>query len=84
MRESFSPDQLLALKVALGGRTWGAHALDLRFILKWWRWQVYLVLLAGVLRRSTSKAFVVGAQLLGQGGGICKSGTCAAVESIDL
>ena len=37
MRGSFSPDQLLALKVALGGRTWGAHALDLRWTLKLWR-----------------------------------------------
>ena len=39
LRGSFTPEQLLALKVALGGRTWGAHALDLRFTLKWWRWQ---------------------------------------------
>ena len=37
MRGSFSDDQLLALKVALGGRTWGAHAIDARFTLKWWR-----------------------------------------------
>ena len=35
MRGSFTPEQLLALKVALGGRTWGAHALDLRLTLKW-------------------------------------------------
>lgn len=53
MRGSFTPEQLLALKVALGGRTWGAHALDLRFTLKWWRWQVYLVL-AGRNRRTLS------------------------------
>lgn len=51
MRGSFSPEQLLALKVALGGRTWGTHALDLRFTLKWWRWQYYCVLLAGRNRR---------------------------------
>ena len=51
MRGSFTPEQLLALKVALGGRTWGAHALDLRFTLKWWRWQYYFVLLAGRNRR---------------------------------
>ena len=51
MRASFTPDQLLALKVALGGRSWGTHALDLRFTLKWWRWQYYFVLLAGRNRR---------------------------------
>ena len=51
MRGSFTPDQLLALKVALGGRSWGTHALDLRFTLKWWRWQYYFVLLAGRNRR---------------------------------
>ena len=48
---SFSDEQLLALKVALGGRTWGSHTLDLRFTLKWWRWQYYCVLLAGRNRR---------------------------------
>ena len=52
MRESFSPDQLLALKVALGGRTWGAHALDMRWTLKLWRWQYYFVVLAGRNRRT--------------------------------
>lgn len=51
MRGSFSDEQLLALKIALGGRTWGTHALDLRFTLKWWRWQYYFVLLAGRNRR---------------------------------
>jgi len=51
MRGSFSEDQLLALKVALGGRTWGAHAVDARWTLKWWRWQYYFVFLAGRNRR---------------------------------
>jgi hypothetical protein len=51
MRSSFSPEQLVALKVALGGRTWGAHALDARWTLKWWRWQYYFVVLAGRNRR---------------------------------
>ncbi len=54
MRDSFSEAQLLALKVALGGRTWGAHAVDLRFTLKWWRWQYYVVLLLGRNRRVLS------------------------------
>lgn len=51
MRGSFSDEQLLALKVALGGRTWGAHAVDARWTLKWWRWQYYFVFLAGRNRR---------------------------------
>jgi hypothetical protein len=37
--------------VALGGRTWGAHAVDARWTLKWWRWQYYFVFLAGRNRR---------------------------------
>ena len=51
MRGSFSDAQLVALKVALGGRTWGAHAVDARWTLKWWRWQYYFVFLAGRNRR---------------------------------
>jgi hypothetical protein len=51
MRGSFNDEQLLALKVALGGRTWGAHAIDFRWTLKWWRWQYYFVFLAGRNRR---------------------------------
>ena len=54
MRGSFSDDQLLALKVALGGRSWGAHAVDARFTLKWWRWQYYFVFLAGRNKRALS------------------------------
>ena len=55
MRGSFSEDQLLALKVAVGGRTWGTHALDWRWTLKWWRWQLYFVFLAGRNRRTLSQ-----------------------------
>jgi hypothetical protein len=51
MGGSFSDAQLVALKVALGGRTWGAHAVDARWTLKWWRWQYYFVFLAGRNRR---------------------------------
>ena len=55
MRGSFSEDQLLALKVAVGGRTWGTHTLDWRWTLKWWRWQWYFVFLAGRNRRTLSQ-----------------------------
>jgi hypothetical protein len=54
MRASFSDEQLLALKVAVGGRSWGAHAVDLRWTLKWWRWQYYFVFLAGRNKRVLS------------------------------
>jgi hypothetical protein len=54
MRGSFSDAQLVALKVALGGRTWGAHAVDARWTLKWWRWQYYFVFLVGRNKRVLS------------------------------
>lgn len=54
MRGSFSTEQLVALKVALGGRTWGTHSVDLRWTMKWWRWQYYFVVLAGRNRRALS------------------------------
>lgn len=54
-RESFTPDQLMALKAALGGRAWGAHAVDIRWTLKFWRWRYYFVFLAGRNRRELSR-----------------------------
>ena len=51
MRASFNDEQLVVLKIALGGRAWGTHAVDARWTLKWWRWQYYFVLLAGRNRR---------------------------------
>jgi hypothetical protein len=54
MRSSFSDEQLLALKIAVGGRTWGTHVVDLRWTLKWWRWHYYFVFLTGRNRRNLS------------------------------
>ena len=54
-RATFSDEQLLALKAALGGRAWGVHALDIRWTLKFWRWRYYFVLLAGRNRRELSR-----------------------------
>jgi hypothetical protein len=54
-RETFSDEQLLALKVALGGRAWGVHAVDLRWTLRFWRSHYYFVLLAGRNRRELSR-----------------------------
>ena len=55
VRGTFSIDQLVALKIAVGGRAWGAHAVDMRWTWKIWRWQYYFVFLAGRNRRELSK-----------------------------
>ena len=52
---SFTDEQLLALKVALGGRTWGAHALDWRWTLSFWHWHYYGVFLLGRNRRTLTR-----------------------------
>ena len=54
-RDSFSDIQLQALKVALGARSWGAHAVDIRGTLGLWRWRYYYVFLAGRNIRSLSR-----------------------------
>ena len=54
MRATFSDAQLLALKLALGGRAWNQHAVDFRWTLKFWQWQYYLVVVAGRNRRTMS------------------------------
>lgn len=54
-RDSFSSDQLQALKIALGGRAWGVHSVDIRWTLRFWRWRYYFVLLAGRNRRELTR-----------------------------
>ncbi|HLA28057.1 MAG TPA: hypothetical protein VJZ49_09205 [Syntrophales bacterium] len=54
-RDTFSDAQLIGLKAALGGRTWGVHAIDIRHSLKFWRWHYYFVFLAGRNRRELSR-----------------------------
>lgn len=54
-RDSFSAAQLLALKVALAGRRWGRHALDVRGALSFWRWRYYYVVVLGRERRQLSR-----------------------------
>ena len=51
LRGSFTDEQLLALKLALGRRPWTTHPVDIRWTLKWWRWHYYFVFLAGRNRR---------------------------------
>lgn len=52
---TFSDGQLVALKAALGGRSWGVHAIDLRWTLSFWRWHYYLVFLAGRNHRALTR-----------------------------
>ncbi len=52
---TFSDEQFVALKAALGGRSWGAHAIDLRWALSFWHWHYYIVFLAGRNRRELSR-----------------------------
>ncbi|SEQ20201.1 MULTISPECIES: 3-phosphoshikimate 1-carboxyvinyltransferase [Pseudomonas] len=74
LKESFTEEQLQALKVAFGARQWGKHAVDLRATFKLWRWRYYCVFLVGRNRRDLSrrqhelsqmaKAFVIAVFLL--------------------
>jgi len=52
IRGGFSDDQLLALKMALSGRKWGTHAVDIRRSIGLWRRQYYFVFVAGKEMRS--------------------------------
>jgi len=49
---TFSDDQLLALKMALSGRKWGTHAVDIRRSIGFMRRQYYFVLVMGTERRA--------------------------------
>ncbi|BBB28934.1 3-phosphoshikimate 1-carboxyvinyltransferase [Neptunomonas japonica] len=55
LKESFSQEQLSALKVAFGARKWGQHKIDLRGTLRIWRWRYYFVFLAGRNKRDLTR-----------------------------
>lgn len=55
LKDSFTPEQLAALKVAFGARHWGRHKVDLRGTLRLGRWRYYFVFLAGRNRRDLSR-----------------------------
>ncbi|MFC3609271.1 3-phosphoshikimate 1-carboxyvinyltransferase [Stutzerimonas tarimensis] len=55
LQNSFTPEQLAALKVAFGARSWGRHKVDLRGTLRFGRWRYYFVFLAGRNRRDLSR-----------------------------
>lgn len=53
--QSFTEAQLSALRVALGARSWGRHAVDWRGTFAVWRWRYYFVFLLGRNRRELSR-----------------------------
>ena len=55
VQSSFSDDQLAHLKVAIGARQWGKHAIDCRGVIKFFKYRYYFVLLAGRNRRELSE-----------------------------
>ncbi|WP_350634598.1 3-phosphoshikimate 1-carboxyvinyltransferase [Pseudoalteromonas sp. GW168-MNA-CIBAN-0100] len=55
VQKSFTEEQLAHLKVAIGARQWGKHAVDCRGVIKFLKYRYYFVLLAGRNRRELSK-----------------------------
>jgi hypothetical protein len=58
---SFTPEQLGAVKLAFGARSWGAHAIDVRKSFPLFRHRIYLVLLMGRERRDAERLRAEGA-----------------------
>ena len=54
-RDSFTEDQLVALKSALSGQKWEKHPLDIRGVLRFWRWSYYYVLIGGKETRALTR-----------------------------
>ncbi|MDO6512896.1 3-phosphoshikimate 1-carboxyvinyltransferase [Neptuniibacter sp. 2_MG-2023] len=55
MHDSFTAEQIAALKVAFGARKWGKHPIDLRGTVNLWSWRYYFVFLMGRNQRSLSR-----------------------------
>ncbi|UJX24203.1 3-phosphoshikimate 1-carboxyvinyltransferase [Pseudoalteromonas sp. CF6-2] len=51
IQNTFTDEQLVHLKIAIGARQWGNHAVDLRGVVKLFKYRYYYVLLAGRNRR---------------------------------
>ncbi|XQF93627.1 3-phosphoshikimate 1-carboxyvinyltransferase [Pseudoalteromonas espejiana] len=54
VQNSFTEEQLVHLKIAIGARQWGRHAIDFRGVVKFFKYRYYYVLLAGRNRRELS------------------------------
>jgi len=55
IQETFTDEQLMYLKVAIGARQWGKHNVDVRGVLSFFRYRYYVVFLAGRNRREFSE-----------------------------
>lgn len=55
LQDSFTSEQLNALKVAFGARRWGRHPVDLRGTLDLFGWRYYYVLLIGRNKRDMTR-----------------------------
>lgn len=51
IQKTFTDEQLMELKVAIGARHWGRHSVDCRSVLRIFRYRYYFVFLAGRNRR---------------------------------
>ena len=52
VQNSFTDDQLAHLKIAIGARQWGNHAVDCRGVVKFFKYRYYFVFLAGRNKRN--------------------------------
>ncbi|MEM5531612.1 3-phosphoshikimate 1-carboxyvinyltransferase [Pseudoalteromonas arctica] len=54
IQHSFTDEQLVYLKIAIGARQWGSHSVDCRGVVRLFKYRYYFVLLAGRNRRQLS------------------------------
>ena len=54
IQTTFTDEQLAHLKIAIGARQWGNHAVDCRGVVKFFKYRYYYVFLAGRNRRELS------------------------------
>jgi hypothetical protein len=54
IQTTFTDDQLAHLKIAIGARQWGNHAVDCRGVIKLFKYRYYYVVLAGRNKRELS------------------------------
>ncbi|ATD02921.1 hypothetical protein PTET_a1472 [Pseudoalteromonas tetraodonis] len=54
IQSTFTDEQLAHLKIAIGARQWGNHAVDCRGVVKFFKYRYYYVFLAGRNRRELS------------------------------
>ena len=54
IQTTFTDEQLAHLKIAIGARQWGNHAVDCRGVIKLFKYRYYYVVLAGRNKRELS------------------------------